>query len=129
MKTIEEIKKEIANEIGEPNGFDFQVEIEAEIGAYERIRQLYSELVERYIEQYKILNGETKENIEYEKGIELYKQGLNNIEEAMDIFENSKYGMPEYLEMYFSERQGNELLWTLQKEASYLKEDMDDINI
>jgi hypothetical protein len=31
--------------------------------------------------------------------------------------------------MYFSERQGNELLWTLQKEASYLKEDMDDINI
>lgn len=58
MKTITEIKSDIAKEIGEPNGFDFQVEIEAEAGAYERVRWLYSQLVERYINQYKEMNGD-----------------------------------------------------------------------
>lgn len=52
MKTIDQIKSEIAKEIGEPNGFDFQVEEEMTVGAYERVRWLYSELVERYIKQY-----------------------------------------------------------------------------
>jgi hypothetical protein len=53
MKTIDEIKNEISKEIGEPNGFDFQVEVEVEIGNYEKVIWLYKELVDRYINEYK----------------------------------------------------------------------------
>jgi len=69
-----------------------------------------------------------KELLEYEKGIELYKRGLENIEEAMILFENSPWGIPEELNNLFGERQGNENLYTLQKEVSHLKEDMDNYN-
>jgi hypothetical protein len=73
-------------------------------------------------------NHDEKERLEYERGIELYKQGLENIEEAMVLFENSPWGIPEELDSLFGERQGNETLWNLQKEVSHLKEDMDDYN-
>jgi hypothetical protein len=73
-------------------------------------------------------NHDEKERLEYERGIELYKQGLENIEEAMVLFENSPWGIPEELDSLFGERQGNEALWILQKEVSHLKEDMDDYN-
>lgn len=71
-------------------------------------------------------NHDEKERLEYERSIELYKQALENIEEAMILFENSPWGIPEELDMLFGERQGNETLWNLQKEVSHLKEDMDD---
>jgi hypothetical protein len=69
-------------------------------------------------------NHDEKERLEYERGIELYKQGLENIEEAMVLFENSPWGIPEELDRLFGERQGNETLWNLQKEVSHLKEDI-----
>lgn len=62
------------------------------------------------------------------KGIELYKQGLENIEKAMILFEKSPCGIPEELDRLFGERQGNETLWDLKKEVSHLKEDMEDYN-
>ena len=71
-------------------------------------------------------NHNEKERIEYERGIELYKQALENIEEAMVLFENSPWGIPEELDRLFGERQGNESLWNLQKEVRHLKEDMDE---
>lgn len=71
-------------------------------------------------------NHDEKERLEYERGIELYKQALENIEEAMVIFENSPWGIPEELDSLFGERQGNEALWNLQKEVRHLKEDMDE---
>jgi len=73
-----------------------------------------------------IENHDEKERLEYERGIELYKQALENIEEAMILFENSPWGLPEELDGLFGERQGNEALWNLQKEVSHLKEDMED---
>ena len=71
-------------------------------------------------------NHDEKERLDYEKGIELYRRALENIEEAMSFFENSPWGMPEELDNLFGERQGNEALWNLQKEVSHLKEDMDE---
>lgn len=52
IKTIEQLKAEIAKEIGEPNGFDFQFEVEVDIGGYKTARALYKMLVDRYIAQF-----------------------------------------------------------------------------
>ena len=66
------------------------------------------------------------ERLDYERAVALYKQALENIEEAMVLFENSPLGMPEELDMLFGESEGNESLWNLQKEVTHLEEDMDD---
>ena len=51
MKTIEEIKKEVANECIEEH---FEVIFEAEImaGDYEQARRLWNEVGDRYIKQF-----------------------------------------------------------------------------
>jgi FlaA1/EpsC-like NDP-sugar epimerase len=71
-------------------------------------------------------NHDEKERLEYERGIELYKQAIENIEEAMVLFENSPWGLPDEFDRLFGKRQGNEALWNLQKEVRYLKENMDE---
>lgn len=71
-------------------------------------------------------NHDEKERIEYERGIELYKLALEKIEEAMILFENSPWGIPDELDRLFGNQQGNETLYTLQKEVEHLKEDIED---
>jgi hypothetical protein len=61
MKTIEEIKKEIAEECGEKH-FDILVETEMSVGDYEQAKKLLMELENRFIDQFKkkevIINAE-----------------------------------------------------------------------
>ena len=71
-------------------------------------------------------NHEEKEKMAYKEAIMLYKNALDMLESAIDIFENSPYGLPEELDMLFGESQGNETLYTLQKEVEYLESLNDD---
>lgn len=48
MKSINDIKAEISEEVGEPHGFDFLVEVEDDSGVHERVIWLYEELLKRY---------------------------------------------------------------------------------
>ena len=52
MKTIDEIKKEIAIECGE-NHFDVLFHAEMSVGDYEQARLLYIQVIDRYIAQFK----------------------------------------------------------------------------
>jgi len=67
-------------------------------------------------------NHDKKEERDYEEGIKLYEDALDNIEKAILIFENTPWGIPEELGILFGERQGNEALWLLQKEVMDLSE-------
>lgn len=61
----------------------------------------------------------------YLKGIALYEQGLKNIQDAIGVFKDTSWGVPEYLDTLFGDGQGNEELWNLQKEVKHLKEDLE----
>lgn len=52
MKTLEQIKKELAKEIGEDSGIDFMVEAECDVGDYDAARSLWMEVINRFIKQY-----------------------------------------------------------------------------
>ncbi len=51
MKTIDEIKIEVANECGEEH-FDVIFEAEISVGDYEEARRLWNEVGDRYIKQF-----------------------------------------------------------------------------
>jgi hypothetical protein len=82
-------------------------------------------IIQKFIKFNEQLDNHTeKERLEYERGIELYTQALKHIDEAISIFTNSPWGVPEELDMLFGERQGNETLYSLQKEVNNLKEEL-----
>ena len=60
MKTIDEIKKEVAKECAEEH-FDLLFDSEIEVGDYETARKLYYDVIDRYIGQY--ITADVEESI------------------------------------------------------------------
>lgn len=57
---------------------------------------------------------------QYHDAIEMYRQAIDLLNHAYDLFENSPLGTPEEFDRLFGDRQGNETLYTLEKEVEYL---------
>jgi hypothetical protein len=57
---------------------------------------------------------------QYHEAIDMYRQAIDLLNHAYELFENSPWGTPEEFDRLFGDRQGNETLYTLEKEAEYL---------
>ncbi len=104
MKTLEEIKAEIAKEIGEPNGFDFQFEEEVQVGDYVTAKALYSDLIDRYIKQF--MQPDELDNDNSADGEEKFgRHGKtdNNTQTTEEIIE-SKFITSDFFKKYFGEK-------------------------
>ncbi len=84
MKNINEIKADIAKKIGEPNGFDFQVETEIDIGDFEAARSLYYELSDRYIDQF-IKHEDEMDGNDYPNLTRLIERMDRAMEQALEL--------------------------------------------
>jgi hypothetical protein len=61
MKTIDQIKKDVAKECAEEH-FDVIFEAEIMVGDYEQARRLWDEVGNRYIKQFEELNDDEYKN-------------------------------------------------------------------
>jgi hypothetical protein len=67
-----------------------------------------------------------KYNENYKQAIIHYNEALSKLELAIELFENTPWGIPGELNQIFNNENGNENLSTLQKEADYLSEIQDE---